>query len=88
MSRFVPFVFVLLGGCVSNFVGPDGATWHATDCKSISFCYSKAGDTCPKGYTIQDAHEFERTAALTVSPSQDAARVKQSSETTLVFKCK
>jgi hypothetical protein len=44
----------LLAGCgtVSTVKGPDGRPAQVLHCETQSWCYNKASELCPNGYTI------------------------------------
>jgi hypothetical protein len=54
MKIVMSLVVALLSGCVtvSTAKGPDGKTAQVIHCESQSWCYDKASELCPTGYTI------------------------------------
>lgn len=60
MARWICLIAVALAGCASiepsPFRGPDGGQAYSMECsglgRTIDACYRKAGEVCPRGYTM------------------------------------
>jgi hypothetical protein len=48
---------VACGARVSQVRSPDGRDGYALNCRDPEQCYREAGELCPHGYDIFDAHE-------------------------------
>lgn len=67
MRIILLLVSLLLASCVQvqQFRGPSGGPAYSLRCGgNLDACFEKAGEICPKGYTI-----FDRTSGTAIMPS-------------------
>lgn len=88
MHILVPLA-LMLAGCATiepqAITGPNGKPAYAMRCsgmgRTLEACYAKAGDMCPKGYTVVD----RATGTVAVPVNGTIMAAPQSS---LVIECK
>jgi len=73
---------ILLSGCGSTTrIDTPNGKGYALDCSELSECYFRAGQQCPKGYTVID-----KASRIVSAPYQ--GNLFLGSRLTLVIECK